>query len=81
MSQSVTIIQSNAAAAVIIALEGETQSEYDKRNLKKGTINKCSHNYDGQDNLRRKRCNFCKCVLYITIKTNQKYSIYGDDYL
>ena len=66
-------------STIIIALEGETQAEYDKRNLKKGTT-KCLHNYDGQDNLRTKRCNFCKCVL-LTINTNKKYSIYGDDYL
>ena len=64
---------------VIIALDGETQLEYDKRNKKKG-VNKCDHNYDGQDNLRRKTCNFCKCVLF-TFVVNQKYSIYGDDYL
>ena len=66
-------------STIIIALEGETQAEYDKRNLKKGTM-KCLHNYDGQDNLRTRRCNFCKCVL-LTTNVNKKYSIYGDAYL
>ncbi len=66
-------------STILIALEGETQANYDKRNLKKGTM-KCLHNYDGQDNLRTKRCNFCKCVL-LTINANKKYSIYRDDYL
>ena len=64
----------------ILALEGETQADYDKRIKKKGIKNKCLHNYDGQDNLRTKKCNFCKCSLNV-VKVNQKYSIYGDDYL
>jgi hypothetical protein len=68
------------ASTCILALEGETQTDYDKRIKKKGIKNKCSHNYDGQDNLRTKKCNFCKCALNV-VKVNQKYSIYGDDYL
>jgi len=66
-------------STIIIALEGETQQDYDKRNKKKGS-NKCKHNYDGQDNLREKKCNFCKCSS-VGLSVNQKYSIYGDAYL
>jgi len=64
---------------VILALEGEIQVDYDKRNKKKG-IKKCTHNYDGQDNLRKKICNFCKCFSN-AIAINQKYCIYNDGYL
>jgi hypothetical protein len=68
-------------STILIAIEGETQAEYNKRNLKKGTA-KCLHNYDGQDNLRTKRCNFCKCVLYTSSNIlNYSYTIYRDDYL
>ena len=65
--------------SIIIALPGETQLSYDKRNKKKGD-NKCQHNYDGQDHLREKRCNFCKCSL-VVLNVNKKYSIYEDAYL
>ena len=72
---------SQSNADIIIALGGELQDDYDKRNKKKGD-KKCKHNYEGQDNLRRKICNFCKCIYNVSSGIiNNSYTIYGDNYL
>jgi len=65
---------------VIKALDGETETEYDKRNCDEDKERKCKHNYDGQDNKREQICRFCYCLRFNTC-INKNYNIYFDDYL
>ena len=64
---------------IIRALDGEMESEYNKRNYDEDVNKKCGHNYDGQDNKREQVCRFCGCVRFNTC-VNKEYDVYFDDY-
>ena len=70
---------SNKKIIVIRALDGEMESEYDKRNLDEDKERKCTHNYDGQYNKREQVCRFCSCLRFNTY-INKEYDVYFDDY-
>ena len=63
---------------IILALSGETEEKYNIRNKDEG-IRICTHNYDGQDDLKQQYCRYCGCLNY-NIYVNERYNIYYDDY-
>ena len=65
--------------AVIRALEGEMEAEYNKRTRDEEKNRICLHYYDGQDNKREQVCNFCGCLRFNTC-INKEYNVYFDDY-